>query len=246
MKYNEDGINKKTYNLLFSDEEDIRQIDLKEGIRGHILNIIDTYTRIREKSIFYSILKLYFGSKYHFDFSNIVWNEENQEYEFYFLGEKYTFNKISNLLDKDDKKMIAELESKKRYGNCHTASLGFAANIPNAKVLTGYINISGGKYLHSVIDIKSKRIIDWTRNTIMPKEEYMKLMDFKVIEEIPYEEVIDVFSKFSNLENFDSKVLATFATELLRDMQRNPELFKDNEELIKKLKKRDIDEEERE
>lgn len=235
MKYDQDGINKKTYDLLFSDKENIRKIDLKEGIRGHIINMIDTYTKIRKKSIFYSMLKLYFGFKYHFDYSKIVWNEENQEYEIEFLGEKYTFNKISNLLDDNDKKMIEELESEKRYGNCHIASMGFATNIPNANVLTGYVNISGGRFLHSVIELRDGRIIDWTRNTIMPREEYMKLMDYTVIESISDKELVDVFSKFSNFDGFNSKVLATFATELLRDMQRNPDFFKDNEELREKI-----------
>ena len=67
MSFNIDGINKNTYDLLFSDKEDIRDPDLNENIRGYVINIIDTYTRIREKSIFSSLLKVYFGSKIKFN-----------------------------------------------------------------------------------------------------------------------------------------------------------------------------------
>ena len=233
MKYNINGINNNTYELLFKDKEDIRNIDTEERLREYVLYIIETYTRFREKSIFISFLKKYFGAKTKFDFSQIVWNEEKKEYEFEFLGEKYTFNKISDSIN--DKKAKKILESEKRYGNCHVASMGMAAVIQDGKVLTGYINIYGGRYLHSVIEINDGEIIDWTRNLVMPKDEYIKLTGFRILESIKSEEILQMHSKFADKDIVDSKVMSVFGKELLNDVKRNPDIFKDDEEFKKEL-----------
>ena len=93
MEYNEDGINNNTYELLFKDSKNSRDIDEKEEKRNYILSLIEHYTKLREKSIFGSLLKKYLNIK-NLDFSKIVYNKETQEYEFEYLGEIYTFNKI--------------------------------------------------------------------------------------------------------------------------------------------------------
>lgn len=233
MKYKENGINKNTYDLLFTDKDNIRERDKEEEIRDYILYIIETYTRFREKSIFISFIKKYFGAKTKFDFSRIVWNEENEEYEFEYLGEKYTFDKISNSID--DKKSEKELESEKRYRHCHLASIGMAVGMINNNVLTGYTNVSGGRYLHSVIETKNGKIIDWTRNLVMPKDEYIKLTGFRVLESIKSEELLEILSKLYNKEIVGSKVVSVFGKELLNDIKRNPDIFKDDEEFKKRI-----------
>jgi len=233
MKYKENGINKNTYDLLFTDKDNIRECDKEEEIRDYILYIIETYTRFREKSIFISFIKKYFGAKTKFDFSQIVWNEENEEYEFEYLGERYTFNKISDSID--DKKIKKELESEKRDRHCHFASMKMAAGMINNNVLTGYINVSSGRKLHSVIETNNGRIVDWTRNLVMPKDEYIKLTGFRVLESIKSEELIEIISKIYNKEIVGSKVVSLFGKELLNDIKRNPDLFKDDEEFKKEL-----------
>ena len=233
MKYNKEGINKNTYDLLFSDKDNIRERDKEERLRDYILYIIETYTRFREKSIFISLIKKYFGAKTKFDFSQIVWNEEKREYEFEFLGEKYTFNKISDSIN--DKKAKKELESEKRYGNCHVASMGMAVGMKDDNILTGYINMCGGRYLHSVIETIDGKIIDWTRNLVMQKEEYIKLTGFRTLESIKSEELLEMLSKVFDRNIVDSKVMSVFGKELLNDIKRNPDIFKDDEEFKNRI-----------
>ena len=233
MKYNKEGINKNTYDLLFSDKDNIRERDKEERLRDYILYIIETYTRFREKSIFISLIKKYFGAKTKFDFSQIVWNEEKREYEFEFLGEKYTFNKISNSIN--DKKAKKELESEKRYGNCHVAAMGMAVGMKDDNILTGYINMCGGRYLHSVIETIDGKIIDWTRNLVMQKEEYIKLTGFRTLESIKSEELLEMLSKVFDRNIVDSKVMSVFGKELLNDIKRNPDIFKDDEEFKNRI-----------
>ncbi len=229
--YNKDGINKVTYDLLFSDKEEIGNVDdvdKKEQIKDYIFLVLDRYTRFREKSIFSSLLKKYFGATLGFDFSKIVWNEKNEEYEFEYLGEKYTFNKLSNMID--DKKGKMELESKKRYGKCHEASLGMSLGLKDVKVLTGYLNRGRGKYLHSVIETSDGKIVDWTRNFVMSKEEFLKLTGFTVLETLEKQEIIQIFLKLSKL-NLNSKITSVFGRELLNDIERNPSFFEEDENI---------------
>lgn len=94
-KYNESGINNNTYNLLFSDYDNIPKEEQLALEKSYIISVIQLYTRFREKSIFSKILKLNFEKKYKIDFSKIKFNEENQNYEYEFQGEVYTFDKLS-------------------------------------------------------------------------------------------------------------------------------------------------------
>ena len=230
-KYNKAGINKVTYDLLFSDKKDIgniKDLDMKEKIKDYIFLVLDRYTRLKEKSIFYSLLKKKYGASLGFDFLKIVWNEKNAEYEVDFLGEKYTFNKLSNMIDNE--KIKKELESKKRYRKCHEASLGMSLGLKDVKVLTGYQNRNMEKYLHSVIETSDGKIVDWTKNLVMPKEEFVKLTGFTVLEILEKEEIKQIFLKLSRL-NLNAKVKSVFGRELLNDIKRNPDFFGDDEKI---------------
>ena len=233
MEYNEDGINNNTYELLFKDSKNSRDIDEKEEKRKYILSLIEHYTKLREKSIFGSLLKKYLNIK-NLDFSKIVYNKETQEYEFEYLGEIYTFNKISNFYG--DKKTQKELESGERYGKCHEASIYFSMINKDCYILTGYINNNGGTYLHSVIETQEGKILDWTKNLIMSKEDYLKLTDFKALERISGEEMIEIFIRLP-VGDADGKVLTVFGKEVLKDMKKNPDIFGVDEESKKELMK---------
>ena len=225
--YNQWGINKSTYDILFSDKEGIRDIDSKERLRVYILYIIETYTKFREKSIFTSLLKIYFGAKTKFDFSKIVWNEKNREYEFEYDGEKYTFDKISNSIN--NKEARKKLESEKRCRECHINTM-MVLGVKDWKVLTGYININGGRYLHSVIETNDGRILDLTRNLDMTKEEYAKLTEFNIIESIGSDELLQIWIKLYDL-HCGSKITSVFGPEILKDTERNPNIFVEDEGL---------------
>ena len=243
MKYNEDGINKNTYELLFKEGKNDRDIDEKEEKRKYILSLIEQYTKLREKSIFGTLLKKYLNIK-NLDFSKIVYNKEKQEYEFEYLGEIYTFNKISNFYR--DKKMKRELESGERYGKCHEESIYFSMLNKGCYILTGYINNNGGTYLHSVIETKDGKILDWTKNLIMSKKEYFNLTDFKTLEKISGEKMIEIFVRLP-VGKVNGRVLTIFGNEVLEDMKKNPNIFETNEKSKKEImnirNKRDSNEE---
>ena len=191
QKYEKNGINKNTDRILFDDEY-YDKIDENVIKSTYGLKVIEIYTKLREKRIFTKLLKFYYKKKYTIDFSKIIFNDETGEYEYRdeFDGEIYTFNKLSNLLS--DQEIKNELESNKRYKKCHSKSIELISALPKGFILTGYIKISYGKFLHSVVEIEKRGkpyIIDYTKNLIMPKEQYFKLTNFEEIERISDEEL---------------------------------------------------------
>ncbi len=259
-KYNESGINNNTYNLLFSDYDNIPKEEQPALEKSYIISVIQLYTRFREKSIFSKILKLNFEKKYKIDFSKIKFNKENQNYEYEFQGEVYTFDKLSKKIN--DKNIKKELESEKRYRKCHLKSAEIATSLPKSCILTGYVKRYDGKFLHSIVEIEKedgKYIIDYTKNIIMPKEQYVKLTEFEELESISDLEYLEYIQRLENIPDLNGKVLLTFGREIFKELEKNSFLIKNDEELEKiidnikeyKLKEREnnskeIDNEERE
>ena len=233
-KYNESGINNNTYKVLFSDYHDIPEEEQPDLEKSYIISVIQLYTRFREKSIFSKILKLNFEKKYKIDFSKIKFNKENQNYEYEFQGEVYTFDKLSKKIN--DKNIKKELESKKRYRKCHLKSAEIATSLPKSCILTGYVKRYDGKCLHSIVEIEKedgKYIIDYTKNIIMPKEQYVKLTEFEELESISDLEYLEYIQRLE----INGKVLLTFGREIFKELEKNSFLIKSNEELEKVIDK---------
>lgn len=261
-KYIESGINKNTYNLLFSDYHNIPREERLSIDNSYIITIIQSYTRFREKGIFSKLLKLAFEKKYKIDFSKIKYNNKTKEYEYEFNGEVYTFDKLSNRIEEENVKK--ELESKRRYGQCHSKSIELATAQPEAYILTGYVKRVDGKFLHSIVEIEKKNrkyVIDYTKNIIMPKEQYAKLTGFEELERISDMEYLQHVQKIANIPDIDLKTYTTFGKEIVKELEKNTFVLDKDDELEKRLdeirkqkledrnnikKQNEIDEEERE
>lgn len=261
-KYNDSGINKNTYELLFSDYDNIPEDEKPPIENSYIITMIQTYTKFREKSIFSKLLKLFFEKKYKVDYSKIKFNEETKNYEYDFQDEVYTFDKLSDKVD--NKKIKKELESDKRYHQCHSKSIELSSILPEAYIVTGYIKRFDGKYLHSIVEIEKEKgtyIIDYTKNIIMPKEQYVKLTSFEELERISDMEYLQHIQKVANIPGIDLKVYTTFGKEIVKELEKNSFMIKNDENLEKRLdeirkhkledrkniqKEKEIEEEERE
>lgn len=235
-KYNESGINKNTYELLFSDYDNIPEDEKPKIENSYIITMIQTYTKFREKSIFSKLLKLFFEKKYKVDFSKIKFNEKTKNYEYEFQGEVYTFDKLSDKIDNEEIKK--ELESDKRCRQCHSKSIELSSILPEAYIVTGYEKWSDGKkYLHSIVEIEKEEtyIIDYTKNIIMPKEQYIKLTSFEELERISDMEYLQHIQKVASIPGIDLKVYTTFGKEMVKELEKNSYMIKNDENLEKRL-----------
>ena len=109
---------------------------------------------------------------------------------------------------------------------------------PEAYILTGYVKRFDGKFLHSIVEIEKKNrkyVIDYTKNIIMPKEQYVKLTSFEELERISDMEYLQHVQKLANIPDIDLKVYTTFGKEIVKELEKNAFMLKKDEELEKRL-----------
>lgn len=226
-----DGINNNTYNLLFGDYD-----NLPKGEQGRYENVvafatIDCFTKLQEKKIFTKLLKLFYKNTV-INLDKITFNKDTKQYEYKNKDLIITFDKLSNCLE--DKELIKELTSNKRYGECHRRSMSIAPSIEGSKIVTGYITIGNKKVLHSIIEYEydgKTIVLDWTRNLKITREQYIELTKFVELSSFEGEKVIDDIEKIFRNLNMGVKPYVVFRDELIRDMQKNKQIFQNVEEI---------------
>ena len=231
------GINQQTYELIFKNDDNLprsKQGSYKELIAD---TTIKEFTKIDEKKFLTKILKL-LRSHTLIDLKKINFNETLKKYEYNNFGEIITFDKISNYLENETD--IKELTSNKRSGLCHLRSIHLTLDLESSKLLTGYITIGKKRVLHSVVEYPKngeKLILDWTRNIIITKEQYLKLTEFQEINSIKREDLSnDIKLINGNLDNLSIKLYLVCREAVIRDIERNKQLFINNQSLTHKSK----------
>lgn len=192
-----------------------------------IITLIDNYTRLKQNIIERTLVNLILKKKTSLNFSDIKYNETNKMYEISLKnGDIVTFDIISNHIS--DEELKNELNSKKRLSSCHTKSVELASGINNSYVLTGYYTTTLNKILHSVVEIVKdgkSYILDWTQNIKMPKEDYIKIYKFQVLEKINSSDLEEDFKMLKELEFKSLKTYLVFRDEIIKDLEKNKHLF---------------------
>ena len=215
--------------MLFPDFYNIKKEKIADEKTSLIIELIDVYTLTEQKELFIDLVKKTFDEQYGINYSNIKYNKETKQYEYEIKGKIYTFNELSDITDIE--KFKKELKTDKRHHKCHTRTLELSFGVPESNIVTGYEVIADIKALHSILEYKVKNklyIIDYTKNIIMPKEQYMELTKFKEIERISDLEYIEDLGRIYNFPHLTDKVYVTFQKELIREL-KSKALFEDDE-----------------
>lgn len=223
-----DGFNETTYYMLFRDFHYLKEESNREEIYKIYRNICD-FTISPRKGILDVILKFKDQEENKIkknEFNKYVYSNDNYEIAFSLLSQ---FVK-----NKREKK---ELESYRRFGKCHLMSLYLVSHIPNTWVLTGYITIKQSKYLHSVVEIEKDGkilILDWTKNLIISKEDYVTLTKFHEISRINNKDVSNELQTLLD-NNLSLKAYTLFRNEIMEALKKNSFMFKESEKIKKKV-----------
>ena len=164
MKY----MNKNTYNKLFN--ADIK-INNQSKDNDLMISMLEFFTLDKEYRIdyleglderLYNIEEIYDKEKNKYNFCNI------------------NFSRISSFIieDKRGNELYKELVSTNRYGKCHRGSLQLLF-FNDSSILTGYITFRNKMILHSVVQV-GNYIMDYTKNLVINKNDYIKLINFKI------------------------------------------------------------------
>lgn len=226
-KYTEFGMNRNTYELLFKDVN--KDVKLNKNIIKYTNAFfsIDNFTLGKCKLKKEREYKLKKDNMY----CKIKKNNRVNEYECeYSTSKKMFFNKISEKLKPLFKEEIKELESTNRYEKCHFRSCMLATKLKESKVITGIGTIFDHEFLHSVVEAKKGNkdvILDWTRNLIMYESDYIKLLNFKIINETEGKYITWELKKIKEaLNDISTDVFLTFNNELIHDIEKNKFLYK--------------------
>lgn len=234
MKYDKTGMNTETKKILFYDRNMEVEGVYELGENSKIVFAIDIYTQMVHKNIFKKLLLRKIANKFNVDVNNIVYNDELKRHEYILEnGEIITFELLSEHLKSVNKELINELESQKRKGQCHSKSLFLGIANEKSNILTGYYTFENETALHSVVEIIDEngnpKILDWTRNLIIDEDIYVKLFKFNTITKIDSSLVFDEIESLAKLD-IDLKTYLTFRDELLKDMEKNPQIFGNREQ----------------
>ncbi len=222
-KYLEDGMNINTYKLIFKDS--YTKEDYPEFLKNafEISNIVSMSSD--ENSGYFDFGVEGFIKKT-IDGEQTFYTYKNSELQFNFIL-------LTDFLEFGDfaKK---ELLSEKRYGLCHIRSVSLAIslerkNIP-CKVVTGYTKKYGMNILHTVVEFEyngEEKIIDYTQNIIMNKDDYIKINNFK---EVFFINGINILNDTNYFNNFVSlKFYTVFRDDIMKNIEKNSFLFEINE-----------------
>lgn len=233
-----DGINNSTYNLLFNDYDNVPDDDI-ETIENYIAYVtIDKFTKLRDNKLIIKLFKL-ISKKSIINLNKINFNEKTKEYEYINNNMVITFDKLSNYIN--DKSLVKELTSNKRYHKCHSRSIIFSPKINGSKILTGYITVGGQRVLHSVIEYKYDNddiILDWTRNLKITKNQYIKLTKFSELSAFDGENVSEDIQILTKYLNIGLKTYLTFRNELINEIRKKAVFFNATENKKKLLLKK--------
>lgn len=102
-----------------------------------------------------------------------------------------------------------------------------SANIGNSFFVTGLIPFEDGvTLLHSFVEYHDY-VIDYTKNLIMPKEMYYKLLKVKELQRINAENISEIFNILGENRILNTvRYMATFGNEIMNDLNRNSQLIR--------------------
>ena len=238
------GIKKETHDLIFSDEN-LTEPYINSELNNQILDEIALFTTMNDKSIIDRIKMKILSRRYsNIDFRKISYDKKRQLYVYSYNGNEIIFQKLSNIIDNKD--LIKELMSKKRFGKCHERSIESLTSFKQPTTeRTGTWQRHDKVHLHSIIELQGRKgkqyIVDYTLNLIMEKQQYLELTKFKEMESIKDTDLIqdmrDGTSEFLKEADFMLRPYVTFRQEIKADLKRNESLLNktDDEKLDKRI-----------
>lgn len=212
MEYNNFGMNKKSEQIF--NEIKPENIYTQDNIDLNLIyNKVNYYTMYRDKRMAPSHIKYLIRKIKHID--NI--NEYNED------GISFKFLLLSDFTQDEDR--IKRLTSKRRFHQCHNESYNLVrdAIYEEAYVLTGYVNIDGNRILHSVAEVGSQgnmRIVDYTQNIVMLKNDYIRITNFKEISRVSREDINKDEEIIRRLK-IDLPYYFIFRNEIINDLKKN-------------------------
>lgn len=217
-------INNNTYEILFRDYSNLSDREKQPYDKFIVLKKLENFTKEKNDDK----IKM---------FPEIIYNKAKKHYEYREGKLIIAFDKISNYTENTN--LIDELTTNKRNKNCHIGSIYISSVLKNSKIVTGYIIIDSYKVLHSIVEYEisgESYIIDYTRNIVMTKKQYIYLTNFTELSSFKGQFFLDDTLKGLGKLNIGLKAYTVFRDEIIKDLEKNSEIFKPTEDEVCEIK----------
>lgn len=230
--YNKHGINKNTYDLLFNEKEEYKKECSKELMT---VELFLSNKKILNRKAFIWLERLIDMQYYKINYFNIrkrllnnsyIYKDENIKFEFYKL-EKY----LNKILKEEDNYVKEEMNFLMKYnlikGNCYAMNMILASNIKDSYLVTGLLTFEDGTtHLHAYVEYIDY-IIDFTKNLIIKKNIYYKLLKVTELGKIKSKDISNIYNLTSeNTILNTTRYMALFGDEIITDLNKNKQLLK--------------------
>lgn len=134
----------------------------------------------------------------------------------------------------EKKKYPPHIKRQYCFSNCLYYVNLLAQNGVNAKILSGICNLDSKSFLHSVVEINNRYIVDFNYDFAMNKSLYENLFHFEVLTTITGKKLLqdDLVAKLKN--KFVNAMYVNFAYDDVLDYITNPSRLNENIEFINK------------
>ena len=213
------GVNINTWNVLFDDVVSCKRETVLSLFESYVMSSYTLNNNIKNFFIRGCILGINKLSR-----KAVRYDKDNKKYYFKFNDSEYSFEKLSDRVPKSS--YAKELGTFDRQHKCHIRSILLCYATPKSKIVTGYVNGKDLRVLHSIVVYESSDgtlvAADWTKNLVMPFEQYIKLHNFEIISEITHDDVIfDYESGIIDNSGLSSKTYCVFRNEVVNDIKKS-------------------------
>ena len=178
------GINLNTYNMLFNSYNKHTDDNASNGTAIADISIFTSNSIDSSSSLLKKIIR----------FKSIRYSDKDNMYKYKTSdGNFYRFELASDFFYFLNEREKKELLSEKRTGHCYKNSIILASKLSVGMVLFGTVQVEDYQYLHSVTQFMNEGrlfIVDWSHNVVMPKQEYEKLFNLKIINRVSGKDIL--------------------------------------------------------
>ncbi len=178
------GINLNTYNMLFNSYNKHTDDNASNGTAIADISIFTSNSNDIHSSLLKKIIR----------FNSIRYSYKDNMYKYKTSdGNCYRFELASKFFDFLSEREKEELLSEERTSHCYKNSIILASKLSVAMVLFGTIQVDDYQHLHPVTQFINEGrlfIVDWSHNIVMPKQDYEKLFNLKVINRVSGKDII--------------------------------------------------------
>lgn len=214
-------LNKNIYNLIFNDNQKNKRKNSE--VFNYILKYIEHFTLGENDRIkFEEMFDTKFNSKI------IKYSKFRKKYYLKIKALKINFNLLSDYFKEEP--YVEELKKLDRYHKCHLRCFELLEIIENSKLVSGIMDVFNEDIYHSVLEITDEKgniyYVDYVKNLIMKKEDYIFLTNFKELQSISYDEFendLEILSKI--FDKIEMKWYFAFRYEIMRDLYKNSKIL---------------------